>query len=502
LILCGRKLMKRKLWWAGTVAAVLAVFGSANVHAQTTVSANNGDWSDPLNWSAGVPAADTWAAINTGHTLAVTPGAVAGLLDVGGTGNGNLTSAAGTDLTAVAFRVGQAAGAIGNITQTGGTISANSVFNSPFLEGDILIGDAGNGTWTITDGTLTAQDEFLIGFINASEGTLNVEGGTVNAARVLTVGVLGNGKGTLNVSGGIVNANTDLLTSLFGGTTAAVDVSGGTINVTRDWLSGVNAGSVATITQSGGTINVGQHFIQGTRGSSTYTQTGGAVNVTGVNSRMTVAEDHTSATYDLQGGSFTSAHIFLGDFDESHGTLKVSGGSIDLRGNLSVGGALASNAPPAPTGTEGQALNADGTLIVSGPGGTINVAGNLLANPGDNTRFGGGGEHNDSLLLFEVLSGGVSTINVGGVAKLNGAVIDINLLSAAPLGSVFDLISATSISADFVQAAEDVGVFQLSIFDGGNGQTLRATVVPEPTSVAMFVMGIVGLWGSRRTRGC
>jgi hypothetical protein len=462
------------------VAAVVAltVFGRTNVQAQSTVSANSGDWSDPLNWTAGVPVADTWAAINSDHTINATPGAIAGLFDVGATGPGNLTVAAGADLTVAAFRVGQAGGAVGNFTMTGGSVSAlGGGIDGPFLQGDILIGDAGTGTWTINDGTLKSEDEFLLGFINGGKGTLNVGGGTVSVGRSLVVGVLNSGQGALNMSGG-------------------------EINIYRDFLNSLSNATSSILTQSGGTINVGQHLIHGLKGPATYTQTGGAVNVNGANSRLTVAEDHTSASWDLQGGSITSTHIFLGDFDSSHGTMTVSGGSIHLRGNFSVGGALASNAPPAPTGTQGQALDADGTLIITGPDGAINIDGNLLANPSDNSRYGGGGEHNDSLLVFNATSGGVSTINVGGIANLNGAVIDINLLSALPLGSTFDLIKAASISADFVQPAEDLGVFQLSIFDSGNGQTLRATVVPEPTSAVMIVMGIVGFWGSRRARGC
>jgi hypothetical protein len=468
--------MNRRLFivFTGLTACVAVLIGGmAASQAQTTFAANDGDWSDPLNWNNGVPANNTWAAINDGRTLDVTPGAVVGLLDIGaGAGQtGNLTIGAGADLNAVAIRAGQAGGAIGNVTQTGGTVSANGALGGPFLEGDILLGDAGTGAWTISDGTLTAQDEFLIGFINTGEGTLNVDGGTVNAGRVLTVGVLGNGKGALNVSDGVVNANGDLLSSLFAGTSS-------------------------TLTQSGGTINVGQHFIHGLAGPSSYNQTGGAVNVTG---RLTVAENNTSASWDLADGSITATHIFLGDFDNSHGTMTVSGGSMTLSGNLNVGAASASNAASNPPG---HALNADGTLIVSGPEGTINVGGNLLANAGDNPRFGGGGEHNDSLLVFEANSGGVSMIDVAGIADLTGAEIDVDLLSAFSLGTTFDLITATSISADYLQAAEDIGLFTLAIVPGGNGEILRATFVPEPTSMMMLVVGVARFCGSRRQRGC
>lgn len=464
--------MKRKLWWAGAVAAAVAlmVLGSTDVQAQDTVAANSGDWSDPLNWNNGVPADNTWAAINDGYTLDVTPGAVVGLLDVGaGAGQtGNLNVGPGADLATgfgAGIRLGQSAGAIGNVMMTGGSVSANGTLDSGLVDGDILIGDNGTGTWTMSDGALSADDEVLIGSFN------------------------GTGDGTLNVGGGSVSVGRNMVVGLFGAT-GALDVSDGVVTIDRDLLSSIGGGVPSTLTQSGGTINVGQHFIHGLAGPSTYTQTGGAMNVTG---RLTVAESHTSASWDLVDGSITSTHIFLGDFDNSHGTMTVSGGSITLSGDLSVGGALASNAPVFPPG---HALNADGTLIVSGPDGVINVAGHLFANPDDNPR----GE-NDSLLVFQATSGGVSTINVAGNADLTGAVISFELLSASPLGSSFDLITASSISDDFLQAAGNVGLVNLSIVAGGNGQILRATLVPEPSAVLLLGMGMVGLWGSRRKRG-
>lgn len=510
------KLMTR-LSLCGLLAALGIVVGSTYVEAQDTVSANSGDWSDPLNWNNGVPT-NNWAAINSGHTLDVTPGAVVGLLDVGGTGNGNLTIATGADLNAVAFRVGQAGGVVGSVTQTGGTVSANGALGGNFLEGDILIGDAGKGTWTITDGTLTAQDEFLIGFINASEGTLNVEGGTVNATRILTVGVIGNGKGTLNVSGGTVNASADLVSSLLPGTTSTVDVSGGVVNVTRDWLSARDPGTVSTITQSGGTINVGQHFIHGLKGSATYTQTGGALNVTGANSRLTVAEADTSASYDLQDGSITSTHIFLGDFDNSHGTMKVSGGSITLAGNLNVGGALASNADPdgVRSGDQGQALGAVGNLVVSGSAGAINVGGDLLANAGDKTRPG---LPNQSTLTFELFdNSGTSLIDVASAADLDGALIDLDLMGGytPAFNQSFTLLTALAgIGGDtgtgttksngstgeaFTLAVEDAANWILSVRSNGSlSESLVATYVPEPTSLALLGIGAMGLlWRSRK----
>jgi hypothetical protein len=455
------------------------MLGSTNAQAQSTFAANNGDWSDPLNWTGGVPVGNTWAVIDD-FTINATPGALVGLLDVGFAPGktGNLTISTGADLSSGnpgGFRVGQQAGSTGVVTMTGGSATANGALDSGLVNGDIIIGDNGKGTWTMSDGTLTTKDEILIGgFSGSGDGALSVGGGSVSVGRGLVVGLFG-AKGTL-------------------------DVSGGTININRDLLSSIGGGVPSTLTQSGGTINVGQHFIQGLAGPSTYTQTGGAVNVNGANSRLTVAENNTSASWDLVNGSITSTHIFLGDFDNSHGTMKVSGGSIALRGNLSVGGALASNAAVFPPGF---ALNADGTLIVSGSASTIDVAGNLLANPADNPRVGGGGEHNDSTLIFEILdNSGISIVDVAGIANLHGAQIDVDLLGGSfALGTTFDLITATSISNDYVQALEDVGNFHLAIVSGGNGQILQATLVPEPSCALLLVVGLAGYVGRRRC-GC
>jgi hypothetical protein len=181
--------------------------------------------------------------------------------------------------------------------------------------------------------------------------------------------------------------------------------------------------------------------------------------------------------------------------------MKVSGGSIALTGNLNVGAALASNAPAVPTGTQGQALNADGTLIISGSAGAVAVSGNLLANPGDNSRFGGGGEHNNSTLVFEILNNtGVSLVDIAGIADLTGAEIDVDHLGGAfAPGTTFDLITATSISNDYVPAAEDVGKFNLAIVTGGKGQILRATLVPEPATAALAcLVGLSLACGRRR----
>jgi PEP-CTERM motif-containing protein len=245
--------------------------------------------------------------------------------------------------------------------------------------------------------------------------------------------------------------------------------------LSHDFIVGTAEGANGTVNQSGGTITAANNLRIGADGTGHW---------------------------NLSGGTVSAKNAFLGDFDSSNGFVKVSGGTFGLTGNLSVGGALASNAPAVPTGTQGQAVDANGTFVVSGSGGAINVAGQLLANPGDHTRaLPGTPGDNVSILNWEVLNNtGVSRMNVTGAANLNAAIIDLDILGGSfSAGSSFDLLTAASISSNFVEAAEDVGVFNLSIVPGGNGQILRATLVPEPGTLALLCLAMMG-WSCGRRR--
>jgi hypothetical protein len=523
--------MKRNFWIIG-LAAALTVCCVNDSRAQINAAAS-GDWSAAGTWNPTVPVAGDWVHINDGFTVDVNQvGAVADLLDVGSSAGetGNLTvDAVGTLAVGTTMRVGQVAASTGLVTMTGGTVAVNGAVGSGFGNGDLIVGDVGNGTWTQSGGDTDVADEIIIGLADVSTGVVSVSGGNFRSnGRSILIGFDGNG--TLNVSGtGNVRANHDMLVGFLEGGVGNLNLSGGTVEAGFLFTNSFTGplGSTANMTQTGGTFTARIAYVLGqSNGTTAMTHSGGVIDV--INNGEFVVGDGggNSSTYnisgtadvnvarnfvagrdgignvDMSGGTIDAINVFLGDFDSSHGTMKISGGTLTLSGNLNVGAALASNAPPAPVGTAGQALDANGTLIISGPGGTVDVAGNLLANPDDNIRFGGGGEHNDAMLVFEATSSGVSMIDVAGIADLTGAEIDFDLLSSFALGTSFDLITATSISADFLQVAEDVGSVDLAIVAGGNGQVLRATLVPEPASVMMLVMGVAGLWGSRCMCGC
>jgi hypothetical protein len=545
----------------------------------------NGNWATPATWTLGVPTDLQAAAINGGFTVTLDqPGATTNLLDVGTIAGqtGNLTISGGnlfvTDPNTTAepnipsFRIGTANGATGNVTMTAGEVFIGDAVDSPIGNGELLVGDNGTGTATVSGGTLQTADEIFIGLFAGSDGNLNVSGGSVEAlGRSILVGFAG-GNGSLNVSGtGSVRANFDLLVGMLEGSTAEITQSGGTIEAgfifTNFVAGGVGStvnmtmtggtmtsriavvlgqgGGSTTMTHSGGTINallgngdfvVSDSFDPGNANTSTYNisgtavvnvqnniilsafdegtgivnQTGGAVNVTTGN---VIVGRAFSGTWNMSGGQINAANVYLGDFDTCLGTMKISGGDVNVSGTFNVGGALASNAAPdrvEPTGpndAQGQALDANGVLIVSGNAATIDVGGNFRANPDDKSPFRSDDSHpgvgdNSATLGFEIFnSSGTSLINVAGVADLDGAVIDLDLMGGftPSVGATFDLLKAASFGSTgagttenvgtgegYTLAAEDAGAFSLAIVPGGGFETLRATFLGASANDADF----------------
>jgi hypothetical protein len=104
--------------------------------------------------------------------------------------------------------------------------------------------------------------------------------------------------------------------------------------------------------------------------------------------------------------------------------------------------------------------------------------------------------------VFEAFAGGVSMIDVQGVADLTGAEIDVDLLSSFPQGAMFDLIRATDISEDYIPAVEDAGHISLAVVNTRSGDILRATVIPEPPGLVLLALvGPLGMLLVRR-RAC
>jgi T5SS/PEP-CTERM-associated repeat protein len=474
-------------------------------------------------------------------------------------GDLTITDPSGTEPNLPSIRIGQAAGSSGTFNMSGGDVIIDGGTPNDFAIGDLIVGDVGSGAMTVTGGTLSASDEIIIGLADVSNGVVNVSGGNFRAeGRSILVGF--NGNGELNVSGdGFVRANFDLLvgindaevnqsggtieagfmfSNVFGGGGDVVfNQTGGTFNARIAFVLGQGAGT-STMNHSGGVVNAptnnGDFVVgDGNGNTSTYNMSGtaevnmlhtflvgvfegsnGTVNQTGgtvTNIASTTPEGRDGiivgrdgvGTYNISGGAIDVTNVFLGDFDSSTGTMKISGGAVNLSGNFNVGGALASNAlpdrvePNGSNGPQGQALDANGVLIVSGNSATIEVAGNFLANPNDKSEFRSdpfiAGADNSATLGFEIFSeAGTSLIDVAGDADLDGAVVDLDLMGGfTPSdGATFNLLTAASFGSTgsgttqnvgsgdgFTLASEDAGSFTLAVVPGGNGEILQATFV-------------------------
>lgn len=454
-----------------------------------------------------------------------------GDLIIGDVGTGTFNMSAGTMTAADEIIIGLADVAVGIVNVSGGTMETQGR--------SILVAFVGDGTLNASGtGEVSSALDLLVGFIGGSNGTLNVsDTATIRAGNDLLVGIVPGSHGAIEQTGGTIEVNS-LFTNQDAGTgsTATVDMTGGTFNARFAYVLGRRSGTT-TANHSGGTINVltnngdmvvsdgsGNTTIYNISGTATvnllhnflvgvFEGSNGTVNQSGgtitAGDNVIVGRDGVG-TFNLSGGTVNATNVFLGDFDTSTGTMKISGGDLNVSGTFNVGGALASNAAPdrvEPTGTngaQGQALDANGVLIVSGSGATIDVGGNFRANPDDKSQFRSDpivpGGDNSATLVFEIFdASGTSLIDVAGVADLDGAVIDLDLMSGftPAVNTTFDLLTATEFGATgtgttenegfgdgYTLASEDLGSFSLAIVPGGNGEILQATFLAAPPGLA------------------
>jgi T5SS/PEP-CTERM-associated repeat protein len=172
--------------FAQIAIAICAIFvgfhPSAAIAATTNwATATGGSFTDPANWTSGVPTSADTAVFRLGnvqYSSDLTGNVTIGRLRIG-TNTVNLTSSSG-----------------GTLTVSG----ANSGANPTAIVGE-LAGD--NATLNMSLPTFTSKSVYL-GDAAGSQGTLNVLGGTFNSLTLIG----GNGDGTMNVSNGAIVTGT------------------------------------------------------------------------------------------------------------------------------------------------------------------------------------------------------------------------------------------------------------------------------------------------------
>jgi hypothetical protein len=247
------------------------------------------------------------------------------IVGLGVLSNGTYNQSDGTH-NAGQLTVGQLAGAIGVYNMTGGTLNDSAV-----------IGDAGIGTFNLSNGNHNVVGDLTLGNQSTGDGTYNLSatgaldvtgnvivgkdgaghynqsGGTATVAGQVTV-KSGTGTGEANLSGGTLQAAT-----LVNNDTVALSGTALTANVTNTGTFGYTGGSLTGNVNNSGNFNISGAGTRTVDGSFSN-QAGGTVKVT-----------DTTAVYT---GLFTNAGSYQSD--PAHNTF-LSGLTVDPTGTVTGG---------------------------------------------------------------------------------------------------------------------------------------------------------------------
>lgn len=239
-----------------------------------------------------------------------------GSLVVGDAGQGTLSLSNGGVISGMDdIALGVQKSGIGTVSIDG----KNSGFSD--FSGNLIAGDRGQGSLSILTGAQVSLDDVTLGKQQSGQGTITIDGGTLSATGTVTLAA--KGKGTLSMSGSTAD-----LEKLVVGASASGD---GTLDVRS--VSTLKVGSTVTIGGNGAGVMT-------LSGASEFEAGGVTI---GDESKLTV--DHSLATIDgvttiESGGTMTvkgagtSATLALADIS---GRLSISdSGKVDI--NKAVGG--------------------------------------------------------------------------------------------------------------------------------------------------------------------
>ena len=334
--------------------------GTATLSATTTVStlnANYGKLSITTNANVGGNSGTFYVGnlAGTSGTLTLEPG----------------SSLVVTGALADAAVVGRDGG-IGTIIQNGGTFTYN-----PNNRSDFYLGASGNAatisTYSLTNGTLDLSSKVLhVGFGSGVRitGNFNVAGGQVLNVGGMYIGE-SSGTGVVNVVGGTLNTSAGGYMRVGNANgPGKVTQTNGDVTVNAYYSMGLGGGSDGTGSYniSGGSLTAAADFTvheanTSAASSSSFTQSGGTVNLNGVNKYIgRAATGGGQGIYSLSGGILNIGSAgdlqVAGFYTGANGVLNVSGtGQLNINGVVAL--ALA------------RTVNSTGT--VNQTGGTVNI---------------------------------------------------------------------------------------------------------------------------------
>jgi len=378
--------------------------------------------------------------------------------DDGSTGNYNLAAGTLNIVSGPIIIFGDVAGSIGNLNQTGGTLTASV---------SMTFGENGAGTYNLSGGTGTFSSGIILGNFAGSTGIINLNGTgllQIGGANGITQGA---GTAALNFGGGTLQVIGSNFSTVVGGTLAANTTSTIDTNGFNATLSGNFNGAGSLNKISSGTLNLsGADTYSGSTTISAGTLQAGSTTALSPNSAFTV-----NGTLDLNGFSNTIASL------SGSGTVTDSTNSAVA---LTIG---ATNSVASST-FSGTIQNGAGTL-------SLDVAGGTLTLTGTNTYTGGTTLSGGTLAIGSLGALGTgNVINTGGTLTTAGnnhfitvngnytqsAVGTLLLNFISPI--VFDSLNLTGAGVATVDGKLAINL--VGGFAPGTGQTFQVVTTNTP----------------------
>lgn len=363
-------------------------------------------------------------------------------IHVGRRGNGTMTITGGTINGMQGFNVGAEAAHAAN-PATKGVLTIDMPNKTDVIRGgDLYVGYGNRPTSGQTEGT-----------VNINRGTLRTDGWTEIGRGGAVDGATTGGKGTVNVTGpdsvwehslggtadiqiGYRDTN-PAANDNFGGTGALNITDGGTVN--HNWWINVARGSTTT----------GSILVQGT---------GSSLNIVGglADTNVNIGEDGTGSMNVVDGGRVnihSNAQLWVGRNAGSTGTINIASGTIETPRIIAGGGTVALNMDNATfiaNRNEGDyfaGFNAANSEI-GGDGLTINTNGfmitanNVMDGAGGLTKTGAG----TLVLTGASIFTGVTTVSAGNLqldGSVTGSVVTSTGATLSGVGSIGGNVTLT-----------------------------------------------------------
>jgi hypothetical protein len=527
-----KKLGRRCLMLLAASAAWPAV-----ATAQSQWIGGSSNWSNPNNWSPyGVPMMTGYPAIVTstlGAAQTITydysgPTVALSSLDVdltGGSGGASETlSMSANNLSGGDENVGYSGGAnpgtgnggMGTFNQSGGVNTASGGLALGFNATDTGIYMLG-GTGSLMTGPPGGTSDEEVG-INGT-GIFNQTGGTNTIAGYLFVGGGTGSTGTYMLSG--TGAVFDYDNEWVGGNSDGVGTSvsatgifnqtGGTNTISGNLYLAPTSGETGTYILSGtGTLQAASEIV-GQMGTGRFNQSSGTNTITGTVALVIGASySGSSGSYVLSGTGELSVtgNEYIGDgnpgtFNQSGGTNTISGGySLNLGGTTSTyiltGGSLTVTGNESVGNTGGAAgvdiFNQTGGINTISPGGELDIGYSIHA-AGAYTASGGAATVNGNAYVGGASygSGGSGTLTVSGTSQMT-VTGTLKIYSGSP--NVVNLnggsLSAGTLSyaSPFSQLVWTSGTLDLTNQNVTIDSTTAANFGDSASTPSSFVLGV------------